>query len=286
MSNASELRSVRIVWKGIEHVWRYSVEIHKLENGSYKNYLQEFTASTFLNVTLLPGEYRFRIIAHDILDRPGEPSLWVNFTVKLVPLDVKTSDVLTSVDDYKKEQIEIIEISETEEKTEQITENNEQLMEHREVPGAAISQKANSARFNSVGASLETAFIDPLIIASIHGTFAPMNSFFIELGCDTGFISVYDYVDNFYSLYPYVNFCYFLPFANKGGIFAGAGAGYILGSYQFSHGGNADLNIFTFNFTAGVNIIDFINLSYSLKTDFTAVTHQIAVGYVYRFRQE
>ncbi|MCL2212139.1 MAG: hypothetical protein FWB95_09485, partial [Treponema sp.] len=78
---------------------------------------------------------------------------------------------------------------------------------------------------------------------------------------------------------------YFLPFKNKGGFFAGGGAGYIIGSYQFSHGGKAGLSLFAANITAGFNIADVANISYTFKTNFSGVSHQIAIGYVYRFKQ-
>jgi len=282
MSNVAEPRSIRIVWKGVEHVWRYSVEIQKLENGSYSNYLQEFTASTVLNVTLLPGEYRFRITTHDILDRPGEPTAWKNFEVHKVIIN---ENILT--EDTKNDQQfeEIKNFDEIDNTNKKITENKERS----EVSDDQLTEnieRINYARFNTAGASLGTAFTDPLVILTLHGTYAPINNFFIEIGCDVGFVSVHENVNSFYSIYPYANLCYYLPFENKIGIFAGAGAGYILGSYNFSHGGNADLNIFTFNFTAGVSINNFINISYSLRTNFAAINHQIAVGYDYRFRQE
>jgi len=45
--------------------------------------LSEFTSSNYLNVSIISGKYRFRIIPHDILDRPIEASAsdWVNIEI-------------------------------------------------------------------------------------------------------------------------------------------------------------------------------------------------------------
>jgi len=271
MSNVPEmLFTRRLVWSEAENVWRYAVEIDKQENGTYHSHYRDFTRSLYVIVSLPAGEYRFRIVTHDILDRPYEGTQWVHFTVR-PPIQGTIDPAALSTVEIESKQFHDIDSSDYSDSEEQIAESVE---------------RKDSARFNTVGGSLGTAFTDPFVIITLHGTYAPINNFFIELGCDAGFISEHEDADNFYSIYPYANLCYYLPFRNKIGIFAGAGAGYILGAYHFSHGGIAEFNIFSVNLTAGVNLIDVINISYTFRTDFAAVNHQIAVGYVYRFKHE
>ena len=45
----------RVVWKPVEHIWRYAVEIQKSENGNYRGFLYEYTAVTYLEVSLPLG---------------------------------------------------------------------------------------------------------------------------------------------------------------------------------------------------------------------------------------
>jgi len=217
------------------------------------------------------GEYRFRITPHDILDRPHEATQWVRFTIRPAPATDNKQDT-----SGESERIEVIDFEKTTD-SEQSTVNNEQLTEGNDI--------RNTARYNTIGISIGTAFTDPLVSVAIHGTYSPVNYFFIGAGFDAGFLSMFDGVDNFYSLYPYISAGFFMPVGNLFGIYAGAGAGYIIGSYEFSHGGKSDIGVFAVNITAGVNIFDAVNISYTFKTDFTGVSHQIAVGYVYRFLQ-
>jgi len=56
----------------------------------------------------------------------------------------------------------------------------------------------------------------------------------------------------------------------------------MFGRYTFSYG-KAAKGLFSLNFTAGVNLLDMINISYSLRTNFKAASNKFAVGYVYRY---
>ncbi|MCL2791790.1 MAG: porin family protein [Spirochaetaceae bacterium] len=245
-----ESRLVRIAWRGDEHALRYQIEIQKMEYEYYQYYLREFTASLYINIPLQLGEYRFRIIPHDILDRPGEGTQWVHFEVR--------SDV--------------IEFFDIEDDLFQVTYAGED---------AAVIDKR---RFNTIGIAVGYSY-DPLLMITLHGTFSPMRNIFIELGCDVGFISRYGNrdVDGYYSIYPYINLGYFMPFRERGGVFAGAGIGYMTGRYTFEFG-DASINVFAVNIKAGVNLFDFFNITYTLRTDFSSPNSKIALGLVYRFR--
>jgi len=267
-----EIYKRRLVWRGDENIYRYVIEVEKSENRTFQHYLREFTTSSFLILSFQAGEYRFRVTPHDILDRPGTPTRWVNFTV--LPA-ARQSASGRNASDASNEQIDVINIEQITKDGEQSTVNNEQLTEGNDT--------RNAARYNSIGISIGTAFADPLLTAAVHGTYSPLNYFFIGAGFDAGLLSMFDSVDNFYSLYPYINAGFFLPVGNRFGIYAGAGGGYLFGSYQFSHGGKSALGFFAADITAGVNIINAVNIYYTLKTNFNAVSHKIAVGYVYRF---
>jgi len=75
----------RFVWKGGENALHYEVIFEKETNGTYSRHLREITKAQFIEVSLPPGNYRFRVIPYDILGRPTEGSNWVNIAVLPVP---------------------------------------------------------------------------------------------------------------------------------------------------------------------------------------------------------
>jgi len=138
------------------------------------------------------------------------------------------------------------------------------------------------AKFWSIGISAGTSFAAPWTIGTIHGTIAPFRNIFLELGFDYGMISGIVDIDKYYSMYPFIHAAYFRPFKKKGGWYAGAGGGYMLGKYNFPEG-DIPVNILAFDFTAGVNIGNFLDISYTLRTNFQSANHKLALGYTYRF---
>ena len=73
----------RVIWKGVEHAYRYAVEIQRLEDGKYYSYLHYYTKTSNTEVLLPIGKYRFRVFTYDILDRHDEGSPWIDFNVML-----------------------------------------------------------------------------------------------------------------------------------------------------------------------------------------------------------
>ena len=311
-SPGSEQRfSRRIVWRGGEHAFRYAVEIQRLENGTYQNHLSEFTTTLFLNVSLPLGEYRFRIIPHDILDRPVEGTQWFGFEIRpraaIAELSDASVEALSEVSDEGviriEEEIQIISVEDYESKEqltmnkeqrtdneeemkgkrEEVTEGEELITENGEEGTESGGGRQRAFRFHAVGVSLGSSFIDPVVIFTVHGTYSPVRNFFIELGCDIGFVSKYEDVESYYSFYPYANLQYFLPFRSRGGFFAGAGGGYMLGKYSFEYG-DADVREWAANLTGGINLFDFLNISYTLRTDFGSINLKVSAGYTYRFK--
>jgi len=134
----------------------------------------------------------------------------------------------------------------------------------------------------SVGVSAGTSLADPWVIGTVRGTIAPFRYSFLEVGMDLGLVSTITN-SGFYSLIPFINYCYYFPLNNVFGLYAGLGGCYIMTNYDFSDGA-VSLHTFAAEITTGVTIIDMINMSYSLRTDFKGVDHKISVGYFYRFK--
>jgi len=139
-----------------------------------------------------------------------------------------------------------------------------------------------AARLWSLGASVGSSFSDPLVIGTARGTIAPMRYAFIELGFDAGFGSTVKEASNYFTLNPFAHLALFLPFAQGGGWYAGAGGGMLRTEYRFDD--LVRLNtVFTADVLTGVLLFDFLDISYTLRTNFTKVYNKFSVGYVYRF---
>jgi hypothetical protein len=76
----------RFVWKGGENALQYDVVFERERNGIYIPYLKETTKAQYIEVSLPPGHYRFRVIPYDILGRPAEGSMWTDAEVLPVPM--------------------------------------------------------------------------------------------------------------------------------------------------------------------------------------------------------
>ena len=142
----------------------------------------------------------------------------------------------------------------------------------------------NSARLHTIGVSIGSAFADPWVIATIHGTFSPARNLFMEIGLDIGTVSIYGDVSGYSSLYPYFHIGGFIPFQKKGGWYIGGGGGYMTGWYTFNNGkAPVPLGVFAADAVTGFNIGNVFDISYTLRTDFRSVGHKVMAGYTYRF---
>jgi TolB-like protein len=154
----------------------------------------------------------------------------------------------------------------------------------------------NDARFATLGIAVGTTFAAPLAVATVTATIAPFRHSFLEIGCDVGVFTEEETVE-LISIFPFVHYAVFMPFKNKGGWYAGVGVGYMLSFYtffeEFSHyDGNSHMSSdafsiliepFAVSFTAVVIIVDALNISYTLRTDFENASNKLSVGYTYRF---
>ena len=69
-------------WESDGNALRYEVEIERDENGVFRQYLLESTTALYIAVSLSPGNFRYRVIPFDLLDRPGRITQWVHFEVR------------------------------------------------------------------------------------------------------------------------------------------------------------------------------------------------------------
>jgi hypothetical protein len=93
----------RLTWPEDEYARRYEVIIEKEEEGEYRELLQEFTTALFIEVPLLPGKYRCRVITHDYLNRPGPVPDWKYIDV----LAVLEPGPVNGTDDYEQVHLEL-----------------------------------------------------------------------------------------------------------------------------------------------------------------------------------
>jgi hypothetical protein len=147
-----------------------------------------------------------------------------------------------------------------------------------------VAPEESDALLNTAGVSIGSSFATPLLVFTIHGTFAPRKNMYLELGLDIGSIfggpnhSTYYSVDGYYSLYPFVNIGYFMPFTNNTGGYVGTGVGHMFAEYTFGDGTN-DVHSFALNLTSGF-IFGHIDISYTLRPNFAGANNKLSIGFV------
>jgi hypothetical protein len=70
----------RFVWDKEEYALYYEVSIQIL-SGQYAEYYNKITENDFIEISLLPGKYRYSVTPFDLLGRRGDASEWEEFTV-------------------------------------------------------------------------------------------------------------------------------------------------------------------------------------------------------------
>jgi hypothetical protein len=71
----------RLSWKGIKQAESYEITVQKNTGSSYEPAQQIKTFTTFIDLSLSPGQYRYQVRAFDVLARPGTSTPWINFEV-------------------------------------------------------------------------------------------------------------------------------------------------------------------------------------------------------------
>ena len=155
-------------------------------------------------------------------------------------------------------------------------------------PGATVviggSREKVPEKFWSVGASVGSCFFDPWLVGTVRGTIAPIKYSFFNIGVDMGFVSGTADVEKFFSFYPFAHVAFFYPMiADKIGVYAGAGGGFMWASYSFTKEGDTSLYAGAMDVIAGMNFFNMIDISYTLRTNFKVPTSKVSLGYTYRF---
>jgi len=147
------------------------------------------------------------------------------------------------------------------------------------------------SKFWSLGLLVGTSFNDPWVSGTLHGTIAPLKYSFLEIGFEFGFLSNIENVINYYSLFPFIHYAFFLPYNSitknksiKGGWYIGTGGGYVIGNYEIDDLVFVNKSI-AIDFITGFLLFDFLDISYTLRTDFEWVSSKISLGYSYRFKK-
>lgn len=153
-----------------------------------------------------------------------------------------------------------------------------------EKPGSSKTTVKDKSiyRLNSIGASVGSTFSAPFFVGSVFGTYAPTLNSFIEVGADFGFISGYSDV-GYFSVYPYAHYAFFLPINRKNGLYAGAGGGYMIAKYSFPDGDISN-NTIAADICTGFIFANLVNISYTLRTNFSSANNRLALGVIYRFK--
>jgi len=76
----------KLVWVADKYALKYEVLIERNEGKGYRPYLREFTEQPSYQLSVPPGNYRYRIIPYDYLEQPGDPSAWIPLDIKPAPI--------------------------------------------------------------------------------------------------------------------------------------------------------------------------------------------------------
>ena len=69
-------------WESDGFALRYQVEIERQEQGVFRRHLLESTENSYITVSLPPGNFRYRVIPFNLLNRPGRASEWLSFEIR------------------------------------------------------------------------------------------------------------------------------------------------------------------------------------------------------------
>ena len=71
----------RLAWSGGTYSLHFEVIIEKEEGAGFASYLNKIVIGNYLDISLPPGNYRYRVIPYDILNKPSEGTQWAAFKV-------------------------------------------------------------------------------------------------------------------------------------------------------------------------------------------------------------
>jgi hypothetical protein len=72
----------RLVWERADYAYRYEIALEaRDDSGAYAEIRREFRTENFIELSLVPGLYRYRITVYNLLNRPAGSSQWIYFRV-------------------------------------------------------------------------------------------------------------------------------------------------------------------------------------------------------------
>jgi hypothetical protein len=72
----------RLAWEEAKYVYRYEITVEEqTSSGEYAEIHREFRTDNFIDLSLPPGSYRYRIGVYNLLNRPAGLSPWIPFRV-------------------------------------------------------------------------------------------------------------------------------------------------------------------------------------------------------------
>jgi len=157
----------------------------------------------------------------------------------------------------------------------------------REPPPPAFQ---DPTRFWSVGASFGSTLAAPMVIGTVQTTLAPWRRWFFRIGCDFGFGEGANdpRVEFVSSITPFAHLAFFAPFGARGGWYIGTGFSSTFARYRvwspFGNEHSATRTVGGMDFTTGINIGNWVDISYTLRTHSTS-THRFSVGFTWRIQQ-
>ena len=133
--------------------------------------------------------------------------------------------------------------------------------------------------------SIGSSFTTPGLILSAYKRFGNEDwVLFGDYGCDFGFIhgtprdiEIKDV--SYYSFYPFVNFGIQIP-GDEFNFYGKLGLGYMFANYKFPNE-TVHVNTLAFDVGIGFYILRFIDIGYTIRTNFKGINHKVSVGFTF-----
>ena len=138
----------------------------------------------------------------------------------------------------------------------------------------------------SLGALVGSTFYTPALTASLTAILPFVVPYtFFGIGLDAGFIDTVSSSEQYNSFYPYLHYNAYLPLAeSKIAPYIGLGAGFMMSTYTFPKD-TVTSNLMAFDAAAGIKLLGFIDLNYSLRVSSKGAGSRLAAGVFYSFGQ-
>jgi TolB-like protein len=144
-------------------------------------------------------------------------------------------------------------------------------------------------KFGGIGVAVGSSFASPYLIGSVFLRLPPAPYTYFEFGCDIGVFAgpPIDITVDYYSLYPYGHFNAYVPFYDDPfGFHIGLGAGYMMANYTFPSYDKVEVTSLALDAVAGFNLGNWVDISYTMRTNFKTMNHKATVGVTYRFNKK